>query len=129
MTESKDLAQRVEKLKAERDALDAELKALREQEPVAWYCDRGDWGREYNGLPEMSDGDIGAPLYARPIPADPVNARLLDTLKKCRDQFQRYVEHHLGKGDYDKAAANESFAWLAGAAISEAEKQPTEAGD
>jgi len=54
--------------------------------------------------------------------ADPVNARLLDTLKKCRDQFQRYVEHHLDKGDHDKAAVNESFAWLAGAAISEAER-------
>ena len=71
---------------------------------------------------------LGDKIYARPVPAEPVNARLLDALKKCRDQFQRYVEHHLDKGDYDKAAANESFAWLAGAAISKAEKQPAEAG-
>ena len=49
----------------------AELKALRDQEPVAWYCDTKDWGREYNGMPGMSNGAIGTPLYARPVPAEP----------------------------------------------------------
>lgn len=118
----------IEKLEAERDALAAELKALREQEPVG-IVDEGDDG-VFAEL-ETTSGvlvKLGDKLYARPVPAEPVNARLLDALKKCRDQFQRYVEHHLDKGDYDKAAANESFAWLAGAAISEAEKQPAEAG-
>ena len=38
------LAQRVEKLEADRDALAAELKALREQEPVAWFCHSNDGG-------------------------------------------------------------------------------------
>ena len=113
---------------AERDTLAAELKALREQEPVG-IVDEGDDG-VFADL-ETTSGvlvKLGDKIYARPVPAEPVNARLLDALKKCRDQFQRYVEHHLDKGDYDKAAANESFAWLAGAAISKAEKQPAEAG-
>jgi len=124
------LARQVERLAAERDALAAELAALREQDPVATLRNSsGHIGGLHfdNHAPDILEA--GMKLYARPVPAEPVNARLLDTLKKCRDQFQRYVEHHLDKGDYDKAAANESFAWLAGAAISEAEKQPTEAGD
>ena len=125
------LARQLEKLEAERDALAAELKALREHEPFCWttYPPSGRYSKckAEVDLWERNSWTI-VPLYARPVPAEPVNARLLDTLKKCRDQFQRYVEHHLDKGDYDKAAANESFAWLANAAISEAEKQPTEAG-
>lgn len=56
-------------IEKERDALAAELKALREQEPVAWYLDIEGWGREYNGLPRMSNGGIGTRLYALPVPA------------------------------------------------------------
>lgn len=57
------------------------LAELEGQEPVAWYADIEDWGREYNGRPELSNGVIGKPLYARPVSAEPVNTRLLDALK------------------------------------------------
>ena len=75
---------------AERDSLAAELKALREQEPVAWYCDIEDWGREYNGMPGMSNGAIGTPLYARPVPAEPVNARLLERISDAMQSYERH---------------------------------------
>lgn len=65
-------------ISAERDALAARLAELEGQEPVAWYADIEGWGREYNGCPELSNGVIGKPLYARPVPAEPVNTRLLD---------------------------------------------------
>ena len=74
----------------ERDALAAELQALREQEPVAWYCDIEDWGREYNGMPGMSNGAIGTPLYARPVPAEPVNARLLERISDAMQSYERH---------------------------------------
>lgn len=50
-----------------------------------------------------------------------VNARRLEALKVCRDQFKHYVDHHLDKGDLDKAAQNEKFVALADAAITGAE--------
>lgn len=72
------LIDRAKKAEAERDALAAKLAELERQEPVAWYADFEGWGREYNGLPELSNGVTGNPLFARPAPAEPVNARLLD---------------------------------------------------
>ena len=89
----------------------AELEALpgnvlaREHEPFCWttYPPSGRYSKckAEVDLWERNSWTI-VPLYARPVPDEPVNARLLDALKKCRDQLN--------------------------AAISEAEKQPTEAG-
>ena len=45
----------------------AERAKLDKQEPVAWYLDIDGWGREYNGLPKMSNGRTGTPLYAKPV--------------------------------------------------------------
>ena len=58
------------RLKEERDHLKAKLEGLEGQEPVAWYADYP-WGREYNGLPELSNGVVGRPLYASSVPAEP----------------------------------------------------------
>jgi len=90
MTESKDLAQRVEKLEAERDALAAELKALREQMPVAFMHDQEtrrdcvhievlDFLQRANShygcvnkiqrIPLDTTEHYTIPLYARPVPA------------------------------------------------------------
>lgn len=125
------LARQLEKLEAERDALAAELKALREHEPFCWttYPPSGRYSKckAEVDLWERNSWTI-VPLYARPVPDEPVNARLLDALKKCRDQFENYVSHHINKGEFEKAVSNGSFVMLANAAISEAEKQSAEAG-
>lgn len=49
---------------------EAKLTELEKQEPVAWYVDDVDWGREYNASPDMSNNRTGIPLYARPVPAE-----------------------------------------------------------
>lgn len=64
------LSRSLEKVASERDALAAELQALREQGPVAWYADDPVDGREYNGCPRLSNGQIGKPLYAHPALAN-----------------------------------------------------------
>jgi len=123
--------EQIGQLLAERDALAAELKALREHEPFCWttYPPSGRYSKckAEVDLWERNSWTI-VPLYARPVPDEPVNARLLDALKKCRDQFENYVSHHINKGEFEKAASNGSFVMLANAAISEAEKQSAEAG-
>lgn len=65
------LAQRVEKLEADRDALAAELKVLREQEPVAIYKGHRHNPSDTKEFWGMADGRLPAstPLYARPVPA------------------------------------------------------------
>ena len=129
--------EQIGQLLAEQDDLAAELNALRDQDPLFWYRPVDDDGG-YEG-PMHNDSIIGKwirdqrpgewkELYARPVPAEPVNALLLDALKKCRDQFDHYVSHHINKGEFEKAASNGSFVMLANAAISEAEKQSAEAG-
>ena len=130
MTESKDLARRVEKLEselkhwksnhaaevqrarvlkertdmplervqayeqigqllAERDALAAELKALREQEPVG-IVDEGDDG-VFADL-ETTNGVIvklGDKLYARPVPARDLTDEAIENL-----HMQKYIKAH-----------------------------------
>lgn len=61
-----------QKLLEERDALAAKLAELEGQEPVAWMTAN----REMTSFVNFHDDDL--PLYARPVPAEPVNARLLD---------------------------------------------------
>ena len=72
------LSRSLEKVAAERDALAAELKALRDQYPLFWYRPVGDDGG-YEG-PMHNDSIIGKwirdqrpgewkELYARPVPA------------------------------------------------------------
>jgi len=75
-------------LRAERDALAARLAELEGQEPVAWVYDwqapegliKGWVETNRDAIPE--DATNIRPLYARPIPAEPVNARLLEALKR-----------------------------------------------
>lgn len=88
----KELAEKYNEALRERDALAARLAELEQQKPVAWYADYEGWGREYNGLPELSNGVIGTPLFARPIPADPVNARLLQAVKNLLSWIDDYAE-------------------------------------
>ena len=86
-----DVARRVDEcvaLRAERDALAARLAELEGQEPVAWVYDwqapegliKGWVETNRDAIPE--DATNIRPLYARPIPAEPVNARLLEALKR-----------------------------------------------
>lgn len=86
-------------VKVERDALAAKLKELEGQEPVAWAVKNGlvldcvkhseKFARtEAERLQKSHDlsGPLAAysvePLFARPVPADPVNARLMEALQK-----------------------------------------------
>lgn len=78
-----------EGLRAKVAELEAKLAALAKQEPVAWYVDDEE-GREYNGTPQMSNGRTGFPLYARPVPAEPVNARLVERIKEAIDAYERF---------------------------------------
>lgn len=94
------------------------MAELEGQEPVAWMTAN----REMTSFVNFHDDDL--PLYARPVPAEPVNARLLTALKACRHQFAHYVAHHISKGDMHKAMANESMVAMADVAIMAAEAAP-----
>lgn len=76
-----DVEQFFDEVIAERDTLAARLAELEGQEPVAWMTAN----REMTSFVNFHDDDL--PLYARPISAEPVNARLLDALRECRDRF------------------------------------------
>lgn len=70
-----DLKQQVRDVEKERDALRAELDALKSQEPVAWMRDQ--WGPDCGNYWELyRDDEMGwrdrkdwTPLYASPVPA------------------------------------------------------------
>jgi len=76
----------------------------------------------YSKVEELSK-QLAALRDQEPAATESVNARILEALKKCRDQFQCYVGHHLEKGSYDKAASNEAFVGMADSAIAAAESQ------
>lgn len=84
-------------LRAERDALAARLAELEGQEPVAWLYDwqapegliKGWVETNRDAIPE--DATNIRPLYARPVPAEPVNARLLDALKLAECVYRKNV--------------------------------------
>jgi len=111
------------------EELAAKLAELEQQKPVAWLYDwqapEGlikDWVE--TNRDEIQEGATSIrPLFARPAPAEPVNARLLEALIQCRDRFIFYVEHHLTNGAVVKAAENDRFVTLANQAIAEAEAQ------
>ena len=65
-----------EELLAERDALAAKLAELEGQEPVAWMTAN----REMTSFVNFHDDDL--PLFARPVHVEPVNARLLEAIKR-----------------------------------------------
>ena len=50
-----------------------------------------------------------------------VTKELLEALKKCRNRFALYVEHHKAKGDSVKAVENGHFVAIADEAIARAE--------
>ena len=112
------------------EELAAKLAELEQQKPVAWLYDwqapEGlikDWVE--TNRDEIQEGATSIrPLYARPVPAEPVNARLLTALKVCRHKFAQYVAHHISKGDMHKAMANESMVAMADVAIMGAEAAP-----
>lgn len=78
-------------LQAERDALAAKLKELEGQEPVGWtfvddpavYAMPG--GGYKPGKDRPSNAILCEPRFARPVPAEPVNARLLEAAKAALD--------------------------------------------
>lgn len=131
--------------KAERDTLAAKLKdaehdrdefrrvmngfaekmaELEGQEPVAWVEVVSTHEGPYNfeGMALLGKGNHL--LYARPVPAESVNARLLTALKACRHQFAHYVAHHISKGDMHKAGTNDAMVAMADVAIMAAEAAP-----
>lgn len=140
------------KLKAERDALAAELKALREQEPVAFMHDQEtrrdcvhievlDFLQRANShygcvnkiqrIPLDTTEHYTIPLYARPVPAEPVNARLLDVAVwpagYCRDPNGK-MSIPAGKEEDFNFGYDVGFqeAWeILNSAISAAGKSPT----
>ena len=91
------LIDRLKKAEAERDALAAELVELEGQEPVAWLYDwqapegliKGWVETNRDAIPE--DATNIRPLYARPAPAEPVNARLLEALKLAECVYRKNV--------------------------------------
>ena len=60
-------------------------------------------------------------LVRRLREAEEIEGVLIDALEQCRGRFAYYVQHHLDKGNLDKAAQNERFVALADAAIASAE--------
>ena len=60
----------------ERDALAAKLAELEGQEPVAWMNAK----RDMASFIHFHEDDL--PLFARPVPVEPVNARLLEAIKR-----------------------------------------------
>ena len=87
-----DAANAIDLLSNERDALAAELKALREQEPVAIYKGHRHNPSDTKEFWGMADGRLPAntPLYARPVPAEPVNARLLERISNAMQSYERH---------------------------------------
>ena len=72
--------------------LKAELKVLREQEPVAIYKGHRHNPSDTKEFWEMANGRLPAntPLYARPVPAEPVNARLLERISNAMQSYERH---------------------------------------
>lgn len=105
---AKTIAKQAIAAEAERDALVAKLAELEGQEPVAWAVMNG-WaidGIERSEKDAMAvsaelqkshdlSGSLAAyrvsKLYARPVPAEPVNARLLDALKLAECVYRKNV--------------------------------------
>lgn len=87
-TAAERIAQQVMASTSERDALAARLAELEGQEPVAWVYDwqapegliKGWVETNREAIPENANNI--RPIYARPVPAEPVNARLLEALKR-----------------------------------------------
>ena len=77
------LAKQAHRAEQERDALAARLAELEGQEPVAWVYDwqapegliKGWVETNRDEIPEYANNI--RPIYAHPVPAEPVNARLL----------------------------------------------------
>ena len=119
-----DVARRVDEcisLRAERDALAAELKALREQEPVGYLkkVTLG-WLEKHKDTPDSYAGacilcarldDSTAPLYAHPVPARELTDEDINKIWDAQyekygqmsdsedwNMFARAIEHHL-KGE------------------------------
>lgn len=84
------LAKQAHQAEQERDALAAKLKGLEGQEPLFWYRPCGEM---YEG--PVHHNSIGGkmlrdekpgewkPLFSRPVPAEPVNARLLNIARQA----------------------------------------------
>ena len=54
------------------------MKNANESKPFCYYVTNAEGDVEYNGIPQMSDGRIGAPLYTEP----PASSQLLATVKE-----------------------------------------------
>ena len=142
MTESKDLAQRVEKLEAERDALAVELKALWEQEPVATLRNSsGHIGGLHfdNHAPDTLEA--GMKLYARSIPgfarltveqiekADEAIREALGDAYDCMRVWSAWGYGTMGPGDFwPVAESDERVAEIREAVVAGLGIQPSEAG-
>lgn len=95
--------------------LEAQLKELEGQEPVAWVGHGPRDGRVEFSISKPVPSvfrDFGfKPLFARPVPAEPVNARLLSLAKKFEDYmhgptaWSKAQENALSAEIYDALAA------------------------
>jgi len=122
-------------LQAERDALAAKLAELDGQEPVAWMGFGPRDGRAEFSIKKpagsvMRDFNM-RPVFARPVPAEPVNARLLDVAVwpagYCRDPNGQ-MSIPAGKEEDFNFGYDVGFqeAWeILNSAISAAGKSPT----
>lgn len=75
----------IEKLQTERDAIAAELKALREQEPVAWVhiSKLGNLVAHLSKPADpawLIDGDMCVPRYAHPVPSRELTDEAIENL-------------------------------------------------
>lgn len=103
------MAKQLFEVERERDALAAKLKELEGQEPVAWAVKNGlvlDCVKhsEKRALASAAEpqkrhdlsGSLAAyrveALFARPVPAEPVNARLLQAVKNLLSWIDDYAE-------------------------------------
>lgn len=87
------IAKQLFEVEKERDTLAAKLKELKGQEPVAWMPDdaiiklrSGEPKIVLSGVPCYRYEGMGtSPIFARPVPAEPVNARLVEALHSTID--------------------------------------------
>lgn len=79
----------IRRLTAERDVMTSELAALAKRKPAAVIATAGSTGGcvEWTGSIRLA---VGSKLYIRPIPTEPVNARLMERIKEAIDAYERF---------------------------------------
>ena len=87
------------------------MKNANEIKPFCYYVTNAEGDVEYNGIPQMSDGRIGAPLYTEP----PASSQLLAAVKELiAATGERYmgVPDHVDPGVKRDGLSRRLDAWV-----------------